>query len=149
MEPKTDKRVVSKGAYAAAVGNKAALSSFGVSMMFIGFFGILSVCLIAVLLLFNRPALDTLLLLVLFVGVVGTGSGVLVTIGMHSVQEAKQAETGIPFTRANIANLPAPESLVRASAEPVQAQESVLLRAAIQGHDTPPEQLMRAVNGQE
>ena len=34
------------------------------------------------------------------------------------------------LTRANTADLPAPDSLVRASAEPMQEQQAVLLRAA-------------------
>ena len=55
-----------------------------------------------------------------------------------------------PLTRANTADLPAPGSLVRASSEPVQAQGTVLLRAAIEGNQTPAVELVRAsVRGQE
>ncbi len=50
---------------------------------------------------------------------------------------------------ATISHLPAHDSLVRASSEPTQAQESVLLRAAAEGVETPPEQLVRASVEQE
>ena len=53
-----------------------------------------------------------------------------------------------PFTRANTADLPAPDTLVRASSEPLQTQKGVLLRAA-QRQETPPEQLVRASTGHE
>ena len=58
-------------------------------------------------------------------------------------------EVGVPLTRANTADLPAPDSLVRASSEPMQAQEDVLLRAAATGNDTPPEEMLRASKGHE
>ncbi len=53
----------------------------------------------------------------------------------------------VPLTRANTADLPAPESLVRASSEPRQEQEAVLLRAAARSVGTPPEQLVRPAEG--
>lgn len=45
--------------------------------------------------------------------------------------------------------LPAVDSLVRASSKPTQAQETILLRAASEGHETPPEQLVRPAGGAE
>jgi len=51
----------------------------------------------------------------------------------------------VPFTRANTADLPAPDSLVRASQEPVQQDQSILLRAAADTTQTPAEQLLRPV----
>ncbi len=54
-----------------------------------------------------------------------------------------------PPTNTNNADLPAHQTLVRASSEPLQAQEAVLLRAAAEGIETPPEELMRASVGQE
>ena len=47
------------------------------------------------------------------------------------------------------ADLPAPDSLVRASAEPLQAQEAVLPRAAAEGMETQKGKLVRASTGQE
>ena len=54
-----------------------------------------------------------------------------------------------PLTRANTADLPAPDTLVRASSEPMQAQQAVLLRAAAEGQETPQEEMLRASVGQE
>ena len=48
----------------------------------------------------------------------------------------------IPY--ANTADLPADESLVRASQEPVQEQQSILLRPTMEADTSPPEQLLRA-----
>ncbi|MCW3096731.1 MAG: hypothetical protein JWL77_2349 [Chthonomonadaceae bacterium] len=63
------------------------------------------------------------------------------------MQEGEELDAGIPFTRANTADLPPADSLVRASDEPVQQQKSVLLRAAIPGPKTRPEELVRATLG--
>ncbi len=52
-----------------------------------------------------------------------------------------------PITRANTADLPAPESLVRASAKPIQEQEAVLLRAVADAQERHEEQLVRAMEG--
>ena len=70
-------------------------------------------------------------------------------IGMKAQKSAAQIDPGLPLTRANSVRLAAPDTLVRASAEPVQAQETVLLRATVEGRQTPSEQLVRAVGGQE
>lgn len=46
-------------------------------------------------------------------------------------------------------NLPAPDTLVRASEEPVQAQKAMLLRAATETRERHEEQLVRAAGGTE
>ncbi len=61
----------------------------------------------------------------------------------------KAVHTMQPLTRANTADLPAFNTLARASFEPPQAQQAVLLRAAAQGHETPLEQLVRPAGGLE
>ena len=48
------------------------------------------------------------------------------------------------FTRAISSDLPASDSLVRASQEPLQAQQCVLLRAAAKTFDMQEAQLLRA-----
>jgi hypothetical protein len=48
------------------------------------------------------------------------------------------------LTPQAVQQLPTEETLVRASSEPAQAQEKVLLRAATGAEETPPEQLLRA-----
>lgn len=50
----------------------------------------------------------------------------------------------VPLTRANTAGLPAPDSLVRASQEPLQAQQKILLRPALETTERQEEELLRA-----
>jgi hypothetical protein len=71
------------------------------------------------------------------------GAIIFLRWGRDAYEQAKQVPSVIPHTRANTADLPAPDSLVRASEQPVQEQQVVLLRAAAQGHETSPEQLVR------
>ncbi len=66
-----------------------------------------------------------------------------------SVKKTKALGKVVPFTRANTADLPAPDSLVRASEKPVQAQADMLLRAATDVQQAAPEQLLRATTGEE
>lgn len=61
--------------------------------------------------------------------------------------KAQNINPGVPLTRANIVDLPAPDSLVRASTEPVQEQQAVLLRAATDTQEWQVEQLVRASAG--
>ena len=70
--------------------------------------------------------------------------------GAYTLHEsAENMDIGIPFTRANTTDMPASESLVRASQEPLQAQEMILLRAAMETTEGQEEQLLRASGGQE
>ena len=152
MHPKTGKRIVSKGEYAASVGWKSSLSAFGVGVMGVGIVGIVIAGFLTIDALgaaikdhisddINIAAADLL--------IIGGVSALIFWAGRKTVRKAKQIDAGTLLTRANTANLPAPDSLVRASAEPLQAQQAVLLRAAAQGNETPPEQLVRASVGQE
>ena len=63
--------------------------------------------------------------------------------GIRTFKKARQIDPGVPRTRANIAHLPAAESLVRASEQPVLSQQSVLLRPAADTQDKHEEQLLR------
>ena len=65
----------------------------------------------------------------------------------YLMKEMIYIDPGVPLTRANTADLPAPDSLVRASAEPVQEQQAVLLRAATETAERHEEQLVRALAG--
>ena len=69
--------------------------------------------------------------------------------GRDTYSQAKQVPSVLPLTRANTADLPALDSLVRASSEPIQEQQSVLLRAATETQERHEEQLVRAVGGPE
>lgn len=57
-------------------------------------------------------------------------------------------DLGTPINRRTVADLPEDESLVRASQEPEQLQQAVLLRAA-QGNDTPSDELLRPAETDE
>lgn len=61
------------------------------------------------------------------------------------LKKTAQSIDVLPLTRANTADIPAPKSLVRASSEPMQIQEAVLLRAAEAEQEKHEEQLLRAV----
>jgi hypothetical protein len=66
--------------------------------------------------------------------------------GRVCTEKAKKIEEVELLKHANVGQLPVEETLVRASTEPTQEQEKVLLRAAMTSEDTPPEQLLRPGN---
>jgi len=63
--------------------------------------------------------------------------------GIRTFKKAKQMDSVLPRTRANIAHFPAAESLVRASQQPVLSPQSVLLRPAADTQDRNEEQLLK------
>jgi len=63
--------------------------------------------------------------------------------GIRTFKKARQIDPVLPRTRANIAHLPAAESLVRASEQPILSQQSVLLRPATDAQDRHEEQLLK------
>ena len=66
----------------------------------------------------------------------------------RSIRAIEFIQRVIPVTRANSRNLPLPDSLVRASTEPVQEQGSILLRAAASRDEKHMDQLLQASMGQ-
>ena len=154
MKQEPGKRIVSKGEYVGKCIERSAGTLIGSVFLLIAFFSIVvAVCigsyLLFILILMNDSPNN------LFawgfgmgmVSILGYGSYV---IGSRAIKRADHIEPGLPFTRANTANLPAPDSLVRASAEPLQAQQSVLLRAATETLERHEEELLRAsVGGRE
>jgi hypothetical protein len=151
-EKQTGKRIVSKAEYAANVGNKLSLFAFGVGVMGLGLVGILNAVSLTILGLgeaIKYHDSDDIKIAAFVFLIVGGMSALIFWAGRKTVRKAKQIDIGVPRTRANTADLPAPESLVRASEEPVQEQEAVLLRAATQTQERHEEQLVRAVEGRE
>lgn len=69
---------------------------------------------------------------------------VLLSLWYGSRRSWKTVRTMQPINFANTADLPAPDTLVRASQEPEQAQEAVLLRASVEKQEQHEEQLLRA-----
>lgn len=95
-------------------------------------------------------ALILLILLLLFLGGVAIGCTGIASVLFLVRETAKSIQKRKSFLAAKTANIPASESLVRASSEPMQAQQAILLRAASETTETHEEQLLRAsVEGQE
>ena len=153
QEQKAGKRIVSRGVYASGVSKKAALSSFGIGLLVLSglciLVGVLVACTIGWIAT-NKGITGPLVLATLFVlGCLAYGAHYISRLGVRTINEAKQLDTGVPLTRANAAHIPAAGSLVRASQEPAQQQESVLLRAA--AGDTQPQDemvLLRAADNE-
>ncbi len=149
MEPKTGKRIVSKREYAKAQGIKGGLN--------LGRFGLLLFSILWSLLaglyllrLVTGMWWDVSPFLIWVACLTCGGASYLCYLTMKAVDRRIQGfEKVQPLTRANAADLPAPDSLVRASSEPMQAQEAVLLRAAAEEQERHEEQLVRAVEGPE
>jgi hypothetical protein len=147
---KPGKRIISKGEYVANTGKKAALSSYGAAVILTG---IVSAGMIFAFLCLvgggtGGPSVGAdRCLFVLGVGILSVAPLALFYYGGKAVKDAIEMDAGVPLTRANTADLPAAESLVRASEIPAQEQAAILLRAATQGQTTPPEELVRASIG--
>ena len=145
--------IVSKGEYVRRQTNRVAGALMG------GCLGILAIpfaVATAVLLLYFFAYLcsgyaDVVGAIFLLIAIVLTGGGarLLYTSGYTMMKKAQTLAAGIPFTRANTADLPVPESLLRASAEPLQAQNTVLLRAAMETKEKQEELLRASLGGQE
>jgi hypothetical protein len=118
------------------------LASYGAAVCVLGIVGITIVWVSLAPLIWHSGRPDALFGLLAII--LGGLSVALIYLGGKSMKEGKEIDTGVPLTRANAAHLPAADSLVRASSEPAQEQERVLLRAAGQGPETSPEQLLRA-----
>jgi hypothetical protein len=79
-------------------------------------------------------------LLALISGLISWG---LFSAGQFVGETADKIEDVERLTFITADKLPAEETLVRASTEPTEGQEKVLLRAATGTAETPPEQLLR------
>jgi hypothetical protein len=161
--PQTGKRIVSKSEYVARRTKKSVLQLSTAGGICVALFCVIAaVCfLFGLVVVFvdvafgNRDArigsegggalISCFSCLLIFV-VVAYVSG---KIAERSNELSAKEEAVIPLTRANTADLSAPDSLVRASAEPVQEQQAVLLRAATETQEKHEEQLVRASEGAE
>jgi len=142
---KTGKRIVSKRQYAAGVGKVTALTSLTIALLLAG--GIAGRVALSLLRdMHNSTGIfeddwgmgQPLILLI------GVGCLLFLSLGAYTMKYTRKIDIGVPLSRANTSDLPADESLVRASQEPMQEQQSILLRAATEVQQTPPEQLLRA-----
>ena len=152
---KTGRRIVSKGAYARVQARRvfwwldsllAYLAALSCVAILVGFsVGVLRFAPWPVVrdLAVTEHVWLLLLLPLLIYGCFAAGKACLA----HS----RKIEPVLPLMAQTLNSLPAPDSLVRASQEPVQAQQAVLLRAA-RGEAQErqeSEQLLRAAGGRE
>jgi len=135
--PKNRKRIVSKGQYVKTQGQRVGITSAGCGLLFLA-----ALCSGA-----------TLYLIVFAIfgwwegAIFGFVAGVAALWcgkwGFDSIRYAETIDPGIPLTRKVADTLPVEESLVRASEEPIQEQQAILLRAAVDDQETHSEQLVR------
>jgi hypothetical protein len=151
----TGKRIVSKGEYVQANIDRTLLKVVALGVWaFAGVFAVIAIGSCVVFLgnmwvRFPFPDKVTNGLFCSFVlCLAGAGAHFLHRGGAELLIDAAKIDPGVPLTRANTADLPAPESLLRASEEPRQQKQAVLLRAATEGEKTPSEQLVRASAGE-
>ena len=157
MSEKPGKRLVSKKEYLQIEGKRTAISTSGTILAFIGaaslFVSVISLCVTiyngigwseapsphdaiwAVKLFSTVCAIST----AIGVGGLWTAFRLFVAVG--------RIESVVPITRHNTGQLPAVETLVRASDLPPSHQQAELLRAAPPASETPPEELLRATTG--
>jgi hypothetical protein len=141
-EPKPpNKRVVSKPKYVAYLAQKVTLTTVSSTILVCGMMLILCAFLrMGRTLDSTRIGWNTNVFNMLCCAL---GGWLLLRYGMALDNRTDEIEPVLPSTRENVKQLPAEETLVRASTEPTQQQEKVLLRAATAGAETPPEQLLR------
>jgi hypothetical protein len=145
-EPKPPtKRLVSPREYVGRKAGRAASFLGGGLMALIGTAGTIVCGLVfLVSLIFTFTMHFFALIGVVFAVIFGVFFIMMGIIGKQIIEEADDTN-GIELLTARKAEaLPAAETLVRASQEPTEGQEKVLLRAALTSDDTPPEQLLRA-----
>ena len=147
---KPQKRLVHMEQYLQTLGKKSALYSSAAAIAGAG-----SVLLLVAVLLSWFSFQDGMNEIARFVlslanGAVAASGCAVLWAAFRVFKRAKQIETVAPITKYTAHQLPASETLVRASERPVTAQQAELLRPVLQGHATPPEQLLRAAeeNGQ-
>ncbi|MCW3094972.1 MAG: hypothetical protein JWL77_590 [Chthonomonadaceae bacterium] len=156
MSEKPQKRLVSKGQYLKTLGDKGASYAAGV------FYGLLGVpfllislfCFVIGLYGLFFSGFPSEISIVLFIAVISLILSMGAFWGCTSYfKRAQEIELVAPITRHNTDQLPAVETLVRASDAPPSHQQAELLRASPQGSETPPEELLRATlkgtNGQD
>lgn len=116
QQPKSGRRIVSKGEYAEVQARRGLIWLNPLFMLLVALFAYI---------VGTRSSSHSQLLMV-----TACACGVAGLLSIFSaVVISRRIKRVVPLTRANAADLPANDSLVRASQEPAQAQEGVLLRA--------------------
>jgi len=141
------KRLVTRDLYLRIEGKRFALTTAGYACLLLGALGSifsgLALCWLFPILLL-RAAYVTLALKLMLIATGGALFAILA--GLDCMGKATRLERVELLTPDKIDALPARESLVRASQEPIQEQQAVLLRATLTQVETPAEQLLRPTN---
>ena len=148
MSEKPKKRLVSKKDFAR---ESAVLIGKATARVFLG-----AVCLVMVPVLFILLTVMAFILLhAPWYAVIPLFTPVIIALiyflwtGLYLLNTASDGERVEVITEQNAHRLPPAESLVRASDLPPSHQQTELLRAAPQGSETPPEELLRATTKQQ
>ena len=146
---KPAKKIVSRGEYVRVQLERVATLIGRVAFRFmLPILGITQCCFLAKNLFITPNISLNLSLFILFwivmLPILGAGIWVFFTMDGKLAKHAAEIDNVVPLTKAMASNVPAQESLVRASSEPSVAAETVLLRAADYNSTTPPEQLVRS-----
>jgi len=146
---KTGRRIVSKGEYAANIAWKGIASSLGAGLLLMILMCMFLVGLFAWMMVSRTPHgglnAGLVLSITLFFGILISAAVYVYRLGKREIMTTLRMDVGVPLTRANTADLPAPDFLVRASEKPSEEQGSILLRAAYETNATPADQLLRPV----
>jgi|SRR5579883_1179891 len=146
---KRKRRIVTKEQYARSVGKRVALSSLGGLFVLLGLGGAALFGFLLLIVIFghsyypqlqNIPNLGITEAVFASFTIISLGAS---WMGFDTVRRTIQSEPIQPLTRQNIGDLPAEQSLVRASEEPPAQSQATLLRAAAGQEETPEEQLLR------
>ena len=145
--------LVSRGEYAVRTGEKVTLSALGAVLCTLAYIGIASTVITTLLCtaLFFSGGIEGLDALrdAGIILVMGVSSFLMLKFSRGSFNKSHSIDAGIPLTQAEMNDLPPPDTLVRASQEPMQLQQATLLRAATETSEAHEEQLLRAADRQE
>ncbi len=140
MSEKPKKRLVSKGRYCMGIGMKISLSAISVASAVGAVAGVLFCVITMMWSIFRSDYMFPLPEYIpIFCGII-----FLLCFSLQAWLWQRRIKPVISRTSYNTGDLPASETLVRASNRPPSHQQSELLRAAQLGAETLPEELLRA-----
>lgn len=129
--------------YAHYLVSSLALMWVAVVAFLLGGIGVVATLFCLMQMFFNSSELFEIISFLLVAVAVGSVSFALLLFGWSSATEFTQLEPIEPLTPAKADRLPASETLVRASEQPTESQEKVLLRPAMATEEANPEELLR------
>jgi len=141
---KPPKRLVHLEQYLTTIGKKSALYSSATALGGAGVFLLLTAVLLSWSSLHAAIAEIPRFLLSLLNAAVAASGCAAVWAAFRVFYRAREIEPVAPITKYNADQLPVSETLVRASARPLNEQETELLRPVTHQQETPPDQLLRA-----